>query len=137
MGARLKRFLSAAALLPVLVFAFAGTTSASWLCRYDGVARVACCCPKVKGGHAEETQGGGPAFRSQGCCELRRVDVDKAPTDVSRGQPTVAPPEAAVASFEILPIAKPFAPTRARLQGAAERPPGGRVLLLQKQAFLI
>jgi hypothetical protein len=131
MSKRLNRMLSAAILLPVLLFAVLGSSFALWRCQYDGVARSSCCCPD-EGEAQGQTQA---TIQAQGCCDFERVEIEKAPSELVR-VPTLAPPALlAVAPllFAVTPVVAPRAPFLVFQQ----RPPSGRVLLLQKQAFLI
>ncbi len=135
-----RQILTAALLLPVLLFAVAGTSFASWRCRSDGVARDACCCPKKKVGAAAERSHAGPTLSSLSCCQVEQSHFDKAPSDLPRKQAAaqltvvdalVARPVATVP--DPFPRLRPL-PVRAPDR---ERSAGGRLLVLQKQAFLI
>lgn len=131
-----RRIVTAALLVPLLLFAVAGTSFASWRCGSDGVARASCCCPKQKS--AEPAAGA--VVSGVGCCQVEQHHFDKAPTDVPRklaaSQLTVA------AAFVALPVATapalPPPPLRlAPLELAPEKPGGGRAIVLFKQAFLL
>lgn len=127
---KLTRILSTALLLPVLVFAVAGTSWAAWRCQYDGIARSKCCCP--------ETDSTGPqqlTIRASGCCQIERTAVERTPSDVSR-TPVIEPVLVAAPTGTVL-FVEHSAPARTLFRMADERPPDRRVLILQKQSFLI
>jgi hypothetical protein len=136
MFASTRRIVTAALLVPLLLFAVAGTSFASWRCQSDGIARASCCCPKQKA--AEPAAG--PVVSGVGCCQVEQHDFDKAPSDVPRklaaSQLTVA------AAFVALPVAAvPDLPAPslrlAPLALAPEKPGGGRAIVVFKQAFLL
>jgi len=131
MGKKLARILSTALLVPVLVFAVAGTSWAAWRCQYDGIARSKCCCPTPTPTGAEQG-----AIKASGCCEIERTAVEKAPSDLSRTQVSLDPVLVAVPTGSIL-FVDLSPPARTRFFIAEERPPDRRVLILQKQSFLI
>jgi hypothetical protein len=132
-----NRILSVAVLLPVLLFSVAGTSFASWRCRFDGVERLSCCCPKRTVDDQGAKKPSGAVVSSLGCCEVRQHVIDRAPSVVARGNPT-----AMVAAAVALPVAV-FAAPPAQSPAVSlrepeyEPPPTGRVLLLRKQSFLI
>jgi hypothetical protein len=128
--ARLIRTTIAAVLLPVVLLSLGGTSFASWRCRYDGIARSACCCPDAGDpAHA-------PAIRAQDCCDFEHYVAPKTPSDVSRVESLLTPPVRLSASMAA-PMLETVAPSRAGFRLADERPPGGRSVVLLKHAFLI
>lgn len=134
MRTKVDRILSAAVLLPALLFALATTGSAGWRCSFDGIARPASCCPKAS---AHVTTPAPVAISAQECCDFERVVHENAPSDVTR---TIGP--GAVASAVAMPagVAPAFTvptPPQAALAVFREHPPGARSLLIQKHAFLI
>jgi hypothetical protein len=114
------------------LFAVLGSSFALWRCQYDGVARSSCCCPD----EASEAQGKEQAtIEARGCCDFERVEIEKAPTELVRA-PTLAPPALLAVALPLFAVTAVVAP-RAPFRTFQQRPPSGRVLLLQKQAFLI
>jgi hypothetical protein len=136
MPTTLAKILSAAVLLPVLLFSAVGTSFALWRCRFDGVARTQCCCPKDA--HAAEPAQAVATVSDLRCCEIEQHQVDRAPTEVSRGSASLVAMVALVALPTDLPpavdprVERGFAPPP-----APPDPLGGRALVVQKQAFLI
>jgi hypothetical protein len=131
MSRKLARTLTLAVVLPLVLLALTATSFASWRCQLDGVARSACCCAKAKAAHDSQ----GPSIARKGCCALERVQIQRAPLDVSRS-PSLAP--LVVGLDTVLAWLEPPAPARAGDGVPAVRPPGGgRSLVLQKHAFLI
>jgi hypothetical protein len=126
----LTRTLGSALLLPLLLFALTATSFAAWRCQSGGAMRSGCCCPGEKAGHAEE----GTTLRARACCAVERFEVEKTPSDLSRGQPAASAPEAVVM---VSVLAPPAEARRVLPRVSHEGPPGGRDLVLQKRAFLI
>lgn len=127
--------LGAAALLPFVLCAVAGNGFASWRCQSDGVARPSCCCPE---GHESPTTGDrNAAIGEQDCCVVKHVQIEKAPSEVSRAQPAVAPPAPLLLPDSELSLAGGAYSARSSLRAPDAGPPGGRLLVLRKQAFLI
>jgi hypothetical protein len=131
-----RRIFSAAVLLPLLLFAVAGTSAAGWRCSLDGVIRDHCCCPEADG----DDQPARPqvAISAADCCSIEQQHNDKAPTDLVR-----ATADGVVPAFVALPVSV-LAPCTASGVAHGGRPPRdptaaahGRALLLRKQAFLI
>ncbi len=132
MISRLHRILSAAALVPVLMFAFSGTSSAAWRCQYDGIARPECCCPKkVRSTDATSAMSAGD------CCDVEKSSFAKAPTDLPRNQATAIVSPALLSTPVAVLVQDPLRGLRAFRHVPQERPPGGPALLLQKRSFLI
>lgn len=139
MASLMRRIVSLAVLLPVLLFAVGGTTFASWRCQFDGIARSSCCCPKPPAGAAAENQAPepGPAVSAQACCAFESSHVDKAPSDLSRSNPiSVLATVVALPVAVRLPAATP-PPVLPVHQAECEEPHAGWALVLRKQAFLI
>jgi hypothetical protein len=140
MAKAVNRLLSVAVLLPVILFSVAGTSFASWRCRSDGIARLSCCCPKQASADqqlAAKDAVSGAVASSLSCCEVEQHVVDKAPSDLVRGNP-----KGMVGAAMALPVAVfavPPAPSPAwwLREPEPEPSPTGRLLLLRKQAFLI
>jgi hypothetical protein len=140
-----NRILSAALLLPVILFSSVWTSFALWRCSSDGIARSQCCCPsKTPGAIAAEEMADsddGPAVSGTACCALEQYEVDKAPAE--RGRATTAQVTAWVAMpwvavpVALLPAAASpsvyFLPASPDPDG----PPTGRSVLLRKQSLLI
>jgi hypothetical protein len=136
-----NRILSAAVLLPVLLFSVAGTSFATWRCRSDGIARLSCCCPdrsaiKTASDGDQETRSIAAASGPE-CCEVEQHDIDKAPSDLARARPAALVPAVVALSVGELAPAPPASPTILVLQPEREHPSAGRLLLLRKQSFLI
>jgi hypothetical protein len=75
------RILSAALLLPLVLFSAVWTSFRLWRCQ-DGLARSQCCCPS-------KTKADAPAaitatLTRPGCCDIEQHDVDKAPAETAR-----------------------------------------------------
>lgn len=134
MTKRLNRILSAAALLPVLLFALAGTSFASWRCQSDGVVRASCCCPKSA---AESTASPVPALVSASCCDVQRFEWEKAPSDLGRGQSEVLVSAVVAQPVGLQPRIDFPTAARPAFLVPPEWPPGGRSLVVAKHAFLI
>jgi hypothetical protein len=134
-----KRILSVAVLLPVVLFAVAGTSFASWRCRSDGVERLSCCCPKPTPDEqqAPKDTGLGPALSDVGCCEVQQHIIDKAPSHVARANTTVLVAAAVALPVAVLAALTAPSPEMLLRDPEPEPPPTGRILLLRKQAFLI
>lgn len=134
----LSRIVSAAALVPLLMFAVMGTSWAGWRCGADGIVRASCCCPQPDAAEAaaDET----PATVSDlGCCKREQHHLDRAPSDLARVNAALM-----LATLSALPVSWNWrAPVVAPPSGVPvsrdERgpPPAGRWLLVQKQSFLI
>jgi hypothetical protein len=102
-------------------------------CRFDGLLRPACCCPRER-----EAQDSGPAVKTQDCCD-REVRVNERPVavparasvaDIAWAMSAAAPVPSAALSF-----AEPDRPARA---WQAHGPPReGPTIVLLKHAFLI
>lgn len=60
--------LIAALLLPLFFLAGTGSASAMFRCKYDGVARKACCCPKPEEPSEEQA-----ALRKSCCCDVETI----------------------------------------------------------------
>jgi hypothetical protein len=131
-----RRILGAAVLLPLLLFAVAGTSIAGWRCSQDGVIRDRCCCPEADDG--DQPSDAGATISAADCCSIEQRHSEKVPTDLVR-----APAAGLVPAFVALPVstlAPPAPPTFARDARPALVPLGaceGWALLLRKQAFLI
>lgn len=126
-------------LLPVLLFAVAGTSFASWLCRYDGVARSFSCCnsDKAERESAAERAAQGPVVGDRGCCTIERHEIERAPSDIARGSVSLA--DSAFASIPVA-VLPPLGPPGMPARPFAEQPepsPGGRAIVVSKHAFLI
>jgi hypothetical protein len=131
MSRKLARTLTLAVVLPLVLLALTATSFASWRCQFGGVVRSACCCPKLKAAH----DSAGPSIAPKGCCALERVQIQRAPSDVSRS-PSVMPIVVTLDTVLAL-IVPPAPPGPAHIVPDARAPGGGRALVLQKQAFLI
>jgi hypothetical protein len=132
LSARRNRILTAAVLLPAILFSLLATSFALWRCQYDGVARSSCCCPE--GGERDDVARVSPAS----CCALERYEAARAPVELGRGGNLVV----LVATVAALPQGPVVAPApvraaRAPVPDVPAGPPGGRDLVIQKQAFLI
>jgi hypothetical protein len=140
-GRQSGRILSAALLLPLILFSALGTGFALWRCNYDGVARASCCCPaKPVARHGPQAQPRLTMSRAR-CCDLEQHQLNQAPAEAARGQATrLADLLAATASavpvspFLIAPPPARFAPANPH---PGDDPPAGRSLVVQKQSFLI
>lgn len=140
-----KRALTAALLLPVVLLSLVSTSFALWRCQFDGVARAACCCPKVPAGAAEtEAQAAALPTRATlstpDCCDLERYPSARPPAEVGRSNPAVAAVLAAavVCSIPVGTLAAlPVRFTPPVLPHEAGGPPVGRSLVVGKHAFLI
>lgn len=135
------RLISAALLLPLILFSALGTSFDLWRCRADGVARAACCCP-TKGTKAPDAQGERRMTVSRArCCDLEQHQIDRDPAEAARSQATRLSDLLAAASFAVpvspLPLAPPSAISAPIDAPAGDDPPSGRSLVVQKQSFLI
>ena len=145
-GRQSGRILSAALLLPLILFSALGTGFALWRCSYDGLARAACCCPAKPAARQAEAQSQADALQRltvsrPRCCDLEQHPIDQAPAEAARGQAArLADLLAATASavpvspFLIAPPPARFAPANPH---PGDAPPAGRSLIVQKQSFLI
>ena len=71
-------------LLPVLLFAGTSSSFSVFRCRYDQVARHACCCPTHSETVASEPSRTGIIAKTC-CCEVETVRaVERAPSEASR-----------------------------------------------------
>jgi hypothetical protein len=131
-----RRIFSAAVLLPLLLFAVAGTSAAGWRCSLDGVIRDHCCCPEADGD--DQPADAQVAISAADCCSIEQQHSDKVPTDLVR-----ATAAGVVPAFVALPVSIQALPTASAVAHEARppRPPlrtaHGRALLLHKQTFLI
>lgn len=137
-----KRILSAALLLPVVLFSVVWTSFALWRCQYDGVARSRCCCPKDSADRATDSSGAAKVafIAPSACCEIEQYEVDKAPAEAGRTASQLAAMfSSAVAALPValLPPVEVLLPRSATVWFDDDGPPGGRSLLAQKQALLI
>ena len=139
MSSRRKRTLSAALLLPVVLFSLVWTSFALWRCQSDGIARASCCCPQDKAdqGSAPTTATVAPAD----CCAIERHQLLRAPAEPARtSAPQVEAPLAAVVAaipVVVLPVFDPPALPPVTAWKQADGPPPLRSLLAQKQALLV
>ena len=135
------RILSAALLLPLILFSALGTSFDLWRCRADGVARAACCCPTKAVRPADAGAEPRLTMSRARCCDLEQHQIDRDPAEAARGQATrladlLAATTSAVAVSPLLLAPPParLAPLDAR---AGDGPPAGRALVVHKQSFLI
>jgi hypothetical protein len=139
------RILSAALLLPVILFAVVGSSFAAWRCQYDGIARAGCCCPKADPADDAEPDEPLPApgatISSAPCCDLERTVISKSPVTPWAGNPALTAVlcagEIAAILVAILPATAPTELETPPTERAGAGPPGGRSLLVHKQTFLI
>jgi hypothetical protein len=137
-----KRTVSAALLLPLVLFSVVWTSFALWRCQYDGVARARCCCPKDAADQrkVDPAESAGLAtITSTACCEIEKYEVDKAPAEAARSASQLAMLSSAIAALPVtllLPSA-PRLPRSVAIWFDDDGPPRGRSLLAQKQALLI
>jgi hypothetical protein len=131
-----RRIFSAAVLLPLLLFALAGTSAAGWRCSLDGVIRDHCCCPGAD--RDDQPADSQAAISAADCCSIEQQQSDKAPTELVR-----ATAAGVVPAFVALPVSvlAPPTPSAVAHGGRPPRDPTeaahGRALLLRKQTFLI
>lgn len=139
MATLVRRIVSVAALLPVLLFAVGGTSFASWRCQFDGIARAACCCPEQKATSDEQSRTpSGPMISAPACCDREEAHVEKAPSDLSRSNPVSL--LAAIAALPLSIWAPATSAQRALYLHTPPRPQkplGGWTLVLRKQAILV
>ena len=124
-----SRQVLAVLLVPLLLLAATAQSYTVFRCRFDGVARLSCCCPEASPARAE-------AVLSKGCC----CDIDHvqrvAPSATSR------PPEAKIGPAPVLLVSGGASPEvgerfiRPRLPELTARSHGPPLILL-KHAFLI
>ena len=126
-----RRIVTAALLVPVLLFAVAGTSFASWRCRSDGVARASCCCPKQKVGRPGRVGARPcPAWAAARSSRPLRQGA-RGPAPQAGGQPAHGGGGAGGPAGGGGPRALPPPPlSRAPLDPAREKPGGGRALLV-------
>jgi hypothetical protein len=135
------RLLSAALLLPLILFSALGTSFELWRCRADGVARSACCCPtKAMKPQAEQAERQLTISRAR-CCDLEQHQIDRDPAEAARGQAArlsdlLAAATSAVPVSPLLLAPRPVVSSPADAH-AGEGSPAGRSLVVQKQSFLI
>ena len=134
MSRSVRRIVSAAVVLPVLLFAVAASSFALWRCRMDGIARTSCCCPQDKAAKA-------PAVATVSgvlaCCEIEQRVLDKAPSEI--GRTSVASLIAAVVALPVA-IARaglPAPPVEAWAFPREDDSGSGRAVVLAKRALLI
>jgi hypothetical protein len=146
-----KRILSAALLLPVVLFSVVWTSFALWRCQFDGVARTKCCCPKPPAAHAAavlaQDQPTGTAVERAAtisrpaCCDREQIQVDRAPAEVTRNnvlQAAVAMATSLAATpLAVLPRLEVPAAVAREVPLDGDGPPTGRTLLRQKQTLLL
>jgi hypothetical protein len=138
------RLLSAALLLPLILFSALGTSFDLWRCRADGVARAACCCP-TKAAKAPAAQGEQRMTISRArCCDLEQHQIDRDPAEAARSQATRLSDLLAAAALAVpvspLLLAPPLTsgpPIDVRADGGPLAARSGRALVVQKQSFLI
>lgn len=137
MASRPKRLLSAAVLLPLLLFAVSGTSFAAWRCQYDGIARPACCCPKAKADASPAKPVVVATISAAGCCSIEHTTIDKTAFEPTRNEaaPGLQPSSAGVC-MALTAVAPSARPAR-NLPAPEARPPGRPAVLLQKRSFLI
>jgi len=139
------RILSAALLLPLILFSALSTSFDLWRCRADGVARSACCCPTQAGKSSAKSSNAQSerklTISRARCCDLEQHQIDRDPAEAARGQATRLSDllAAATSAVPVSPslLAPPpviSSPVDAR---TSEGPPAGRSLVVQKQSFLI
>jgi hypothetical protein len=133
----LTRTLIAAVSLLLVLVALTATSFAAWRCQFSAAVTASCCCAHGHGAVADETQPARAAMTAPGCCDLERLQVQRAPSDVPRSQPTLATPVVALA-LTAPPMVGCSVPAQATGRAASAGPPGGgRSVVLQKRAFLI
>jgi hypothetical protein len=138
------RVLSAALLLPLILFSALGTSFDLWRCRADGVARASCCCP-TKVTKASQAQGEQRLTISRArCCDREQHQVDRDPAEVARSQATrlsdllaAATSVTPVSPLLLAPPPAISAPIDARASDGPPAARSGRRLVVQKQSFLI
>lgn len=153
MRASVRRLLCAAVLLPALLVTVASAGFAGWRCHRMGLGlttvHASRCCPGAGPTLDEMSQGAGGANRSeagdgdahvagQRCCEVTQVRAVRVPSELSRAETLLVPPDASDCPSWA------HAPSGAGatvLSEVAPRPggglPGTRAVLLRKQSFLI
>jgi hypothetical protein len=141
MPAMRHRVLSAALLLPLLVFSVMGTSFLLWRCSVDGIARSTCCCPTKPAKRMAEAETRTTPVVSRGrCCDPEQLDIAKAPAEAARGNAALLT-ALLWGLLAVLPVAAVPAPEPAvvvaAVREAANGPPAGRALVVQKQALLI
>jgi hypothetical protein len=135
-----NRILSAALLLPLILFSAVWTSFRLWRCQ-DGVARSACCCPSKARGDAAAASFATPALSRPGCCDIEQHQVDREPVETARGK-TAQTTTAGLAILAAIPVAllpplpPPDLPAVSPLV-PGDGLPSGRSLVVQKQSFLI
>jgi hypothetical protein len=135
------RILSAALLLPLILFSALSTSFDLWRCRADGVARSSCCCP-IKAAKSSNAQPERQLTISRArCCDREQHQIDRDPAEAARGQATrlsdlLAAAASAVPVSPLLLTPPPVisSPVEAR---TGDGPPAGRSLVVHKQSFLI
>jgi hypothetical protein len=131
------RLLGAALLLPLVLLSALGTSFDLWRCRFDGVARAACCCPNKAG---DRTAPGSTVSRAR-CCQREQHQIDRDPAEVVRGQASRLSDllAAVTAALPVSPLllAPPPAYRAPAEADPRDGPPAGRSLIVHKQSFLI
>lgn len=134
-----KRILSAALLLPVVLFSAVWTSFALWRCGYDGIARTECCCPKKP--EQPSASSAAAAVLTGACCQMEQHEIDRAPAEAARnsGAHMAAVAGATVAAIPagFLPAFEPPLLRSVSVWLEDDGPPRGRTLVAQKQALLI
>lgn len=127
---RLKRWLCAAALVPLLVIAVSAPLWAMH-CRMMGTVGEACCCPESESTTSAST----PTVSGETCCELAKYEGGAPASERPSPGARVLPPPATVLAEPWDVALRP----RAEIRVARERagPPPGPSLLLVKRSFLI
>jgi hypothetical protein len=132
-----SRIFGAALLLPLILFSALGTGFQLWRCRFDGVARTACCCPTKPGTQQAEQR---LTMSRARCCDLEQHQIDRDPAEAARGQATRLSDLLAAATSAVSVSPLLLVPTTSVAPAhppAGDAPPAGRSLVLQKQSFLI
>lgn len=121
--------------MPILLMSGVASAYSVYRCRYDSVARRACCCPAATQEVTAPETTHDTAVAAPCCCDVETVKVAQAPSDAARAQPVqvIAPLFAIV----LRPIATVLS-SGSRATLLAEQPRGvGPPIILLKHSFQI
>ena len=91
-GRRIRRCGWVLVALPALLAVQVCTAELHYRCRYDGVWRKACCCPKHRDGASDA-----PTASANCCCDVERIAVARVPIRAgAESDQAAAPPLQAV-----------------------------------------
>jgi hypothetical protein len=128
MQGRVPRWLSAAAMLPLLVLALSAPLSAI-RCRFTGLVVATCCCPDADRAAPQDRQ-----LRAEDCCRLEQREAVRTASELPGPAPRLSMPVVMAPLALDLQALAPRAPARVHQRdGTLPRPP----LVLAKRSFLI